>query len=74
MKVLSFSDLGPAKGIRFSRQWIYKLISDGRFPKPVKLGGQTTGFVESEVDAWIAARIRERDSAGSTARELEPAA
>jgi prophage regulatory protein len=61
MKILSYDDLEPEKGIRFSRQWIHKLVKGGRFPKPVKLGGQTTGFVESEIDAWIAARIRERD-------------
>jgi prophage regulatory protein len=70
MKVLSYEDLGAAKGIPFTRQWIHKLVKAGRFPKPVRLGENTTGFVESEIDSWIAARVRERDAA----TELEPAA
>jgi prophage regulatory protein len=68
MRVLSYSDLN-AKGIRFSRQWIHQLVLAGKFPKPIKLGEATTGFVESEVDQWIAERIRERDKAP---REIRP--
>lgn len=43
------------------RAWIYRLISEGRFPKPAKLGDRSVGFVESEVDEWIAERIAARD-------------
>jgi prophage regulatory protein len=63
MKVLSFPELKTEKGIRFSRQWIAKLIKAGQFPAPVKIGQATTGFIESEIDAWIAARIHARDAA-----------
>ena len=28
------------------------------FPKPVKIGGRATAWVESEVDAWIEATIK----------------
>jgi prophage regulatory protein len=65
MKVLSYDELKSAKGIRFSSQWIRKLIKAGHFPAPIKLGEATTGFVESEIDAWIADRICERDSTNS---------
>ena len=37
---------------------------DKTFPRPLPLGGQGTkrlGFVESEIEAWLAARIAERD-------------
>jgi len=61
MKVLSFDDLKTVKGIRFTKAWLYKLIKDNRFPQPIKLGGNSTGFVESEIDAWIASRIADRD-------------
>jgi prophage regulatory protein len=61
MRVLSYGDL-KAKGVRFSRQWIRELVSRGEFPAPIKLGEQSVGFIETEVDAWIAARIRERDA------------
>lgn len=45
-----------------SRSLAYELIRDGRFPQPVKIG-TATRFVSSEVDAWIEARIAERDGA-----------
>ena len=32
------------------------------FPKKVKLGPASVGFLESEIDDWIAARAAERES------------
>jgi predicted DNA-binding transcriptional regulator AlpA len=61
-RILSYGDLKTVKGIRFSRQWIVKLVAAGRFPKPIALGQQSVGFIESEIDAWISDRMRERDS------------
>jgi prophage regulatory protein len=44
------------------RSSIYQFVADGHFPKPVHLGGgRAVGWVASEIEAWIAARIRERD-------------
>lgn len=37
----------------FGKAWIYRLISEGRFPAPVKIGVRAVAFVESEIDAWI---------------------
>ncbi len=34
---------------------------DSTFPKPVKIGGQSVAWLESEVDAWIVGRVAERD-------------
>ena len=39
---------------------IYAEIKAGRFPKPVKLG-RSSRWVESEIDAFIEARMHERD-------------
>jgi prophage regulatory protein len=61
-RVLSYADL-KTRGIRFSRQWIVKLIASGRFPKPIKLGQASVGFLEHEINGWIDDRISERDSA-----------
>ena len=36
-------------------------MSQKRFPRPTKLGPRAVAWVESEVDAWIDARIAERD-------------
>jgi predicted DNA-binding transcriptional regulator AlpA len=62
--ILSHGDL-KARGIRFSRQWIAKLVAAGKFPRPIQMGAATVGFIEAEVDEWIADRIRERDQAGA---------
>lgn len=40
---------------------VYKQIAIGRFPKPIKLTHHASGWVESEIEAWIAARMQERD-------------
>lgn len=48
------------KRVGLGRSAIYERMADGKFPKPVKLGG-TSAWVESEVDRWVAARIRDRD-------------
>ena len=44
-----------------SKTHTYRMINAGRFPRPVPLGPHRVGFVESEVDDWMAARLRERD-------------
>lgn len=46
-----------------SRSTLYADIEAGKFPKPVKLGARAIGFVADEVDAWIAARIADREAA-----------
>ncbi len=40
-----------------SRSTIYLRISHGEFPAPISLGGRSVGWVESEVDDWIARQI-----------------
>ncbi|NIL22277.1 AlpA family transcriptional regulator [Yersinia mollaretii] len=37
-------------------KWFYKLISDGMFPKPIKLG-RSSRWLKSEVEAWLQERI-----------------
>ena len=37
-------------------KWFYKLIPDGEFPKPIKLG-RSSRWLESEVEAWLQQRI-----------------
>ena len=33
------------------------------FPKPISLGDNSVGFIEEEVNAWLADRAAQRDSA-----------
>jgi prophage regulatory protein len=44
------------------------MVREGEFPRPVKLG-TTAAWPEHEVDAWIDARIAERDSQAAEAGE-----
>lgn len=37
-------------------KWFYKLIKDGEFPKPIKLG-RSSRWMQSEVEAWVQQRI-----------------
>jgi prophage regulatory protein len=49
-----------------SRTGIYDRIARGAFPSPISLGTRAVGWLESEVEAWIAHRAavsRENDSA-----------
>ena len=47
-----------------SRSTIYLRVSEGAFPKPVSLGGRAVGWVESDIDEWLARQIeRSRASA-----------
>ena len=60
-RLLVFPELKSVKGIPFSPQWISKLVRDGAFPRPVKLGlGNVNTWLESEIDAWIEAKAAER--------------
>ena len=43
----------------YSKAWIYRLMSHGKFPKSVKIGIRAIAFVESEIDEWINERIAE---------------
>jgi prophage regulatory protein len=39
-----------------SKSTLYRLISEGRFPKPVKLSVRASGWYLHEVDFWINSR------------------
>ncbi len=42
-----------------SRSTIYLRIAEGSFPKPVSLGGRAVGWLEAEIQDWLARRIQE---------------
>ena len=43
------------------RSALYDAISKGKFPKPVRVTERCVGWLESDLLAWQAARIAERD-------------
>ena len=36
-----------------SRSTIYLRIAEGKFPRPVSLGGRAVGWVEAEIQQWL---------------------
>lgn len=40
-----------------SRSSIYNAIKTGNFPAPVPLGARAVGWVSTDIDDWIVARI-----------------
>ena len=60
--LLRIADVVDATG--YSKSTIYRLIDEGKFPKPVHLcGGRAAGWVASEVHAVINDAIAKRDEA-----------
>jgi prophage regulatory protein len=41
-----------------TRSMAYALLKDGHFPKPINLGPRAVGWLESEIDGWIAERVQ----------------
>ncbi|WP_374264686.1 helix-turn-helix transcriptional regulator [Zoogloea sp.] len=41
-----------------ARSTIYDRIKAGTFPAPISLGEKAVGWIESEIDAWLNARIQ----------------
>jgi prophage regulatory protein len=49
------------KGIPYSKPHLWRLERSGKFPKRVPIGAGRYAYVETEIDDWIEARVRERD-------------
>ena len=65
MKLLSYADLRD-KGIKYSKVHLWRLVKEGKFPKPVQVGkGARLTWIDTEIDALLAARIAARDQAES---------
>jgi len=60
LKVIRILDVCNIVGLK--RSGVYRLVQIGTFPRPVKLSIKATGWIESEVYAWLNARIAVRDT------------
>ena len=62
-------------GLKTTR--LYQLVGDREFPAPVRIGERSVGWVESEVESWLQARISQPRVAirtsGVVARERQRA-
>lgn len=67
MRVLTYSELKPVKGIPYTRKHILELEKRGQFPRRVRLGEASVAWVESEIDEWLEAKAAQRRPAGEAA-------
>lgn len=44
--------------VGLGRSTIYRWMAEGKFPKPVQLGGYVVAWAEDDVDTWISKRIK----------------
>lgn len=56
-KVLRLPSVKIRTGL--SRSSIYNFIAAGEFPKQIRLGTRAVGWLEAEVDEWLANRVAE---------------
>ncbi len=59
MRVLRLDEVVARVGLSKSTLWRY--IDEGDFPPPIKLGPRASGWIEHEIDEWIASRPRAVD-------------
>ena len=48
--------------IPLSDPTIWRLEKAGRFPKRLQLGGNSVGWIEEEIEAWLAERMAARNA------------
>lgn len=44
--------------VGLGRSTIYRWMAEGKFPKPVQLGGYVVAWAEDEIERWISARLK----------------
>jgi len=54
-----------------SRSTVYLRISNGKFPKPVSLGGRAVGWVESDINDWLLQQIENSRKDTSMGRSVK---
>jgi len=62
LRILRLPDVIARVGLK--RASIYLHIGKGTFPKPISLGPRAVGWLEHEIDAWLAARVLMRRGQG----------
>jgi prophage regulatory protein len=59
LKVLRKQSVLDTIGVSSATLW--RMCKGGRFPKPIELGSNSVGWVESEIQDWLADRMSQRN-------------
>ena len=54
--ILRLPDVQKRTGL--SRSTVYLRVSEGNFPRQIKLGPRCVGWLESEIDAWLDDKVK----------------
>ena len=60
MRVLRLPAVSELTGL--PRSTLYLYMSKGLFPKPIKLGIKSVGWIQEEVDQWLRQKMESRVS------------
>jgi prophage regulatory protein len=60
-RLLRYDELKD-KGVVWTRMHLDRLEKAGRFPRRVHLSQRTVGWIEDEIDAFLAAKLAERNA------------
>lgn len=63
LRVLRLPAVEEKSGLKRSR--IHDLEAQGRFPRRIKLSDRASGWLEHEIDAWLAERMAAREGSSS---------
>lgn len=44
--------------VGLGRSTIYRWMGEGKFPKPVQLGGYAVAWAQEDIESWISARLK----------------
>lgn len=53
-RLIRFKEVQHRVGL--GRSTIYRWMAEGKFPKPVQLGGYAVAWAQEDIDFWIAQR------------------
>lgn len=56
-RLITERQLKEDKGVPYSRQHIAVLVSNGEFPKPIRLSARRKAWLEEDIDRWIEERV-----------------
>ena len=66
MRVISYARLAAEKGIGYTPEHLRRLVKAGKFPAPIQLGAGRVGFLERDIDHWLATRPRVKPEVAET--------
>ena len=53
-----------------SRSTIYSRITEGSFPRPIRLGARAVGWLESDIESWLTACVESSRPTKAVGAEL----